>query len=566
MLTRLLIKNVALIDHAEIEFSKGLNVLSGETGSGKSVVLECINFVLGAKADKSFIREGATDCFVQAEFDVSSNQMIKSIMLENDFDQEGVLIISRKISTEGKNSVKINGNTATVGMLKNFTVNLIDVHGQSEHFSLLKNSNQLNLLDDLSGEKIVLVKSNLKEKIVDYKSVISSLNELGGDDSARLLRLDILDYQIKEIKDANLVDGEEDELVDLKKKLSNQEKIKNALYSVKNISSGDLNFFSTLSDCKKQMSSISTYSEDYENLYKRIADLSVELSDLSDTASYLIDGLLESSVDLDYVENRLELIKNLKRKYGNGYLEIMQFLTSAEEEKFKLENYNQLAKDLLNKKDVLEKEIYSLYGDLRNIRQETAKKFSISVKDELLELGMKDADFTVGFGVVPSIENTRFTSVDGYDNVDFMFSANLGETVKPLSNVISGGEMSRFMLAIKTQSSKTNKIPTFLFDEIDSGISGMTAKTVSYKFAKISKNTQIIAITHLPQISAMADTNLRIFKETKDGRTFTVVNKLALEGKINEVARLVGGDENNQTSLKLAKELIEDADDYKSKI
>ena len=565
MLSKLLIKNVALIERAEIEFSSGLNVLSGETGSGKSVILECINFVLGAKADKSFIRDGETECFVQAEFDVSDNQIIKDLLIDNDFDEEDVLIVSRKISLEGKNSIKLNGNTVTLGMLKSFTSNLIDVHGQSEHFSLLKNSNQLDLIDDLSGSSLQDLKIKAKEKIKEYKSVISSLEELGGDDSQRLLRIDILDFQIKEIKSANLVDGEEDELVELKKKLLNEEKIKTALYAVKYISDSE-SFSAQLFDAKKQLSGISAYSSEYDELYQRICDLTVEISDVSDTAQNLIDGFLETNIDINYVENRLEIIKNLKRKYGDGYAQIMDFLSSAEEEKYRLENYNQLAKDLLVKKESLEKDIYALYGKMRTIRQETSKKFSKSVKEELFELGMKGASFDVEFNETPDINQTKFLSSNGYDNVEFTFSANVGETLKPLSSVISGGEMSRFMLAIKTESSKTNKIPTFLFDEIDSGISGETAKIVSYKFAKIAKNTQILAITHLPQISAMADLYLRIHKETVSNRTYTVINKLSDDGKVNEVARLVGGGENNETSIKLAKELISLAEIYKKSL
>lgn len=566
MLNKLIIKNVALIDYAEIDFTFGLNVLSGETGSGKSVILECINFVLGAKADKSFIRDGENDCLVQAEFDVSNNKVIKNLLEDNDFEVEDVILISRKITKDGKNTVKINGNTVTVGMLKAFTSNLIDVHGQSEHFSLLKNSNQLSLIDEICGEDCYKIKEEIKKEINEYKTILSNLDELGGDESQRAIRVDILDYQIKEITSVNLKDGEEEELLDLKSKINNLEKIKNALYAVKSISSGDLNFFSLLADAKKQISNISDISEDYLKLSNRISDISVELSDLSDTADNLIDGLFDMDVDSNYVESRLEQIKNLKRKYGNSFEEINLFLSNALEEKNKLENFNTLANDLLNKKSKFEKEIYKLYNKLSNIRKEKSLIFSNAVKNELFELGMKGADFTVSFKDLPSIEDSKFVSINGIDELEFLFSANVGESLKPLSNVISGGEMSRFMLAVKTQSSKANFVQTFIFDEIDSGISGNTAKIVAYKFAKIAKNTQILAISHLPQISAMADTNFLICKKELDGRTVTRVEPLSSEDKILEVSRLVGGDFNSENSILLAKELVENADAYKNNI
>ncbi len=566
MLNKLIIKNIALIEYAEIDFTLGLNVLSGETGSGKSVILECLNFVLGAKVDKSFIRDGENNCFVQAEFDVSNNQNIIQLLTDNDFDIEDVLIVSRKITRDGKNSVKINGNTVTVGMLKNFTSSLIDVHGQSEHFSLLKNSNQLSLIDEIAGENCQEIKESLKKIVSSYKSILLELEQLGGDESQRAIRVDILDYQIKEITSVNLKDGEEEELLDFKSKINNLEKIKNALYTVKSITSGDLNFFSLLADAKKQISNISDISEDYLNLYNRISDVSVELSDLSDTADNLIDGLFDIDVDPNYVETRLEQIKNLKRKYGNSFEEINLFLSNAIEEKNKLENFNTLANDLLNKKSNFEKEIYKLYNKLSNIRREKSVIFANEVKNELSDLGMKGANFLVAFKDLPSIENSKFISNNGIDEIEFLFSANVGETLKPLSSVISGGEMSRFMLAIKTQSSKTNAIPTFIFDEIDSGISGNTAKIVAYKFAMIAKNTQILAISHLPQISAMADTNFLISKEEIDGRTVTKVEKLSENDKILEVSRLIGGDSNSENSILLAKELVEKTTIYKNNI
>ena len=566
MLQKLCIKNVALIESVEINFTQGLNVLSGETGAGKSVIIESLNFVLGAKADKTIIRSGSDECFVRAEFDVQANNSIIALYNEFDFEVEDVLIITRKFTIDGKNSIKINGNTATVGMLKKFTSILVDVHGQSEHFNLLKNSNQLDLLDKLGGEPVQALKTTIKTEYEQYKQTIKELNDLGGDESARLVRLDILNYQINEIEKADLKENEEEELLSSKQKIQFQEKITNALNAVKSSIDDEGGVSDILSNASRMLSGVSNLDDEYLKLYDRLESVFSELDDISNSATNFLDGLDVLELNPYEVEARLDLIKGLKAKYGNSILEINDFCLRAIEERNKLENCNEIVDKLSEIKLSKENALYALYKKLSVLRKATADEFKKNVIGELVELGMPKATFDVGFSELSEIEECSFSSFNGIDKIEFLFSANLGEPLKPLSLVISGGEMSRFMLAIKTQTSKHNDISTFIFDEIDAGISGNVAKIVAQKFAKIACATQIIAISHLPQISAMADNNLFIQKFETGEKTITTVKTLNATEKIEEVVRLIGGGSDSESAINHATELIQKAKQFKNSL
>ena len=566
MLTKLLIKNIALIDNAEINFDKGLNVLSGETGSGKSVIIEALNFVLGAKADKTLIRSGENECFVSAVFNVENNKQIQAIFEEFDFEIEDELIISRKFNVDGKTNIKINGNSVTVSMLRKFTALLVDVHGQSEHFYLLKKSNQLDLIDAFCEQEGFELKAKVIDKYKQLKINQKEIDSLGGDENARLVRLDILNYQINEITKADLHEGEEEELLELRKKLANHEKISYALNSVKASITDEGGANDILSNALKILSNVSNLDENYSVLYEKLSNLLTDLDEVADNSSDYLDQLDSFDFDPNYVEERLDLIKSLKRKYGDSIEKIKEFLDNALLEKEKLENFNQTNKKLIENDIKLKKELHSLYTELSDLRRSKSKIFSKNVLAELKDLGMEKSLFEIQFNDKPLINDCSFNSPNGFDDVEFTFSANLGEPLKPLSAIISGGEASRFMLAIKTQTSKINSVSTFVFDEIDAGISGRVAKIVAEKFAKIAKNTQIIAITHLPQISAMADNNLLINKIEIDGKTKTQVKKLTSDKKILEIIRLVGGEISSDAAKNHAIELILEANSYKSKI
>lgn len=566
MLQKLVIKNIALIDNAEINFTEGLNVLSGETGSGKSVILESLNFVLGAKADKNLIRSGQSECFVKAEFDVANNTLISDVYNELDIDGEETLIISRKFNVDGKSSIKVNGNTVTVAMLKKFTDLLVDVHGQSEHYHLLKTSNQLDLIDRFGGEEIYSVKSQLKCLFSEYKSIIDQLEDLGGDENRVLLRLDVLNYQINEIESADLKNGEEDELLIQKEKLLNQAKISDVMSITSSTINDEGGVLDRLNYILKSLSTITNYSDDYSNLYDRLYNALTEIDDVASQSKNELDSLDFNDFNIDAIEERLESIKKLKKKYGDSITIIEKFLNDAKLERDKLENFNQTSEVLNKQKQQLEEKIYSNYVKLSSLRKNSAKQFSSSVLLELSELGMNKADFYVDFTDIPCIDDCLFESPNGVDKIEFMFSANIGQPVKPLSFVISGGEMSRFMLAVKVQTSKLNNISTYVFDEIDAGISGKTANVVSEKFAKISRDIQVIAITHLPQISAMADNNLLICKTEFNNLVTTNVLTLDNDKKVEEIVRLVGGNIDSISAVNHAKEIIAKAKIFKDSL
>ena len=566
MLQSLTIKNIALIDFAQINFTDGLNVLSGETGAGKSVIIESLNFVLGAKADKFLIRSGENECLVKAEFVVEGNEKVKAVCDDLDVPFDYTLVISRKFNIDGKTSIKVNGETVTVSMLKKLTSLLVDVHGQSEHYNLLKTSNQLSLIDTFGGQDVLLIKSELAELFNDYKKILLELESFGGNESERLLRLDVINYQINEIVSADIKENEEQELRELKLKISNQEKIINALNTVKNALSGDGLVLDILSNANRVYASIASLNEKYEMLGSRLNSSISELDDVAEEVNSFIDDCDDCELNIDFIEERLDLIKNIYRKYGGDYVSVLNYLNQIKEEKGKLENFNELTKSLQEKKSLSEGLIYNKYLVLSKKRREVSKIFCENILRELKDLRMENAQFDIVFNELKDIGECEFSSSNGFDKIEFMFSANLGEPLKPLSMVISGGEMSRFMLSIKSQTAKYDNVLSLLFDEIDVGISGLVAKVVAEKFAKIAKSTQVIAISHLPQISAMADNNLLIEKIENQNKAVTVVTSLDNEQKIAEVLRLIGGNDKSQTGKAHAVDLIESAKKYKDSI
>ena len=567
MLKNIQIKNVALIEEASIEFEKGLNVLSGETGSGKSVILDSLNFVLGAKADKSMIRNGSDFCMVKAEFDVKNNPFIKSELDALDIDCDDDLIVSRKFSLSGAGSIRINGEPVTLTGLKNVTGHLVDVHGQSEHFYLLKEANQLALIDAYGGEKIAKAKEELSKEISALKNVLSELNKLGGDDGQRALRLDILKYQVNEIKGSDVKEYEYEDLIALKAKLSNQEKISEALNETKQALSGEGAATDGVSYARNAISRISNLDKSYADILTRLENAYAEIEDISETVSGFMDDFDFSEADLDRTEERISLIKNLFKKYGGSYNELIAFESNAEKEIEKLENFDKLAEELLVKKTELSAKVYSLYIKLSSLRKDFAKDFSEKVACEIRELNMKNAVFDVKFNELPDFNKEKDDikiSENGLDEISFMFSANLGEPLKSLSKIISGGEMSRFMLAIKSRTAKYSEISTLVFDEIDAGISGETAKVVGEKFVKLSEDVQLIAVSHLPQIVALGDNNLLIKKIETDGKTVSVIEKINGEKLVAEIVRLIGGTSESPSAIAHAKELIKNADRLKA--
>lgn len=565
MLKTLQIKNVALIGEATIDFEKGLNVLSGETGSGKSVIIDSINFALGAKADKTMIRHGENECAVTAVFDISESSGAKQVLTDFGVEDSDEMIVTRKLSQDSKSSLRVNGIPFTLGMLKSVTSLLVDVHGQSEHYSLLKESEQLAVLDKFADKKLADLKAKCAELCSELKENLKKAEEFGGSESERAIKADILKFQIEEIENADIREGEEEELLVQKKKIQSAEKLAEAFSAVQNCLSGENFAIDNVNSAIRGISPVTGLDEEYQNIFDRLKAVAEELSDISATAEDSLSGLEFDDETADRIEDRLDKIKTLKRKYGQTEKDITDFAAKAREEYDKIINFDAEYLKLMQEKKRIISEISEVYNKISEERKRTAKKLIEKITAELRELGMKDAAFDVSFAPLETDENSSF-GANGGDRIEFLFSANLGEPVKPMSKIISGGEMSRFMLSLKTVISSYHEISTYIFDEIDAGISGRTAETVAEKFAKISKNIQVIAISHLPQIVAFSDCSFKIAKYTDKDKTYTGIAKLSECEKIEELVRLIGGDMNSESAVTHAEEMVKKAFAYKNKI
>ncbi len=565
MLSKITIKNVALIESAELEFGGGLNVLSGETGAGKSVILDSINFVLGAKADRSMIRYGESECFVKAEFNVPETSKAVQTLRDMDVETDGEIIISRRFSETGKNSIKVNGNTVTAAMLRKVTDFLVDVHGQSEHFFLLKETNQMKMLDSVVGQSLTDKKVALLDLLSEKKSIKQQMELLGGDEQERGRRLDILRFQIDEIESVALQEGEEEELLAKRVKINNLEKIITAVRDAAHAIHGENGATDALRCASRSISAISRLDDEYETLRERAENLAFEAEDLSASLSDVVDGLYFDENEANEVEARLDAIRALKRKYGADVAAINAYLEKISAEYELLSDCEGKFAELIDELNALNNRIYKACRGITALRKESSIAFCKRVTDELKTLNIFGAQFAVEFDEY-TLDDVDKANQNGLDSLRFLFSANTGEPMKELSKIISGGEMSRFMLAVKTQLSGLNEICTYVFDEIDAGISGKTAKVVGEKLARIAKGTQILAVSHLAQIAAMSDDEFLIDKQEIGGKTLTKVYALDTEGKVKEIARLLGGEEGDEYAFSHAKELIKQANEYKTTI
>ena len=565
MLQRLSIKNVALIDSADISFSDGLNVLSGETGAGKSVILDSVNFVLGAKADRSMIRYGETECMVKAEFSVSEDSLALAELREMDIESDGEIVISRRFSDSGKNAIKINGNTVTATMLRRVTDFLVDVHGQSEHFYLLSESNQLKTLDEVVGNGLTELKESLLKLLQERKDVDERISMLGGSVAERGRRLDILRYEIDEIEAVGLKDGEEEELLAKRNKINHLEKIISVIKEATGAMSGEGGVYDGIGVAKRAVGSIARLDDSYAALAERLESLLAEADDIAETLSDMGSELYFDERESEETESRLDSIRSLKRKYGGSFAEINEYLQKSKEEFELLSDCEGQYEILTTKRKKVLKEIYQLCLRMTELRKKKGLEFCKRVTEELKTLNIQSAAFDIEFKEYTE-EDAERANGNGLDSVCFLFSANAGEPLKPLGKIISGGEMSRFMLALKTQLKGVNGICTYIFDEIDAGISGKTAKVVGEKFARIAQNTQIIAVSHLAQIASMSDLSLLIEKKEENGKTHTQVKTLSETEKTLEIVRLLGGENEDGIAKRHAEEMIKQANEYKNAI
>ena len=568
MIRSLSINNIALIDSLEINFHHGLTVLSGETGSGKSIIIDSLSFVLGERADKSLIKHGEDSAEVTALFEIVDGNVTDKLVEYGYEAEDGQLLLSRKMSVGGKNEIRIQGKPSTLAILRDIAKELVDIFGQGEHLALLDEKKQLSVLDSFC--QFGAIPQKLAELKARIREIDKQIAELGGSDEDRERTLDFLRYQVKEISEAALNVEEEAELTAQRKRMMNAEKITSAMSCVTESISGDGGATNALSQARDALRGIIANEPTAEELDKRLTAVLYEVSDISDCAEQVLGGMDFSESEADKMEERLDLIKSLKRKYGGSVEAVLAFCEQATAKIDKIVNASELSEQLTETRRSIVDEMYRLCEQKSAERQKTAKTLAKEIMKGLADLDMKNTQFVVEFADKPTKETyAKSPSTNGYDNVRFLMSANAGEPLKPLAKVISGGEMSRFMLAVKNVTARAEQIPTMVFDEIDTGISGNTAQTVADKLASVSsyKNGgyQCIVITHLPQIVAMADNSLVISKTVTGGKTHTVVTEVNDDDKFAaEVARLMGGI--GQHNLLAAKALIQWCKEYKSKL
>ncbi len=560
MIRSIAIENIALIDHVEIELTEGLNILSGETGGGKSIIIDSINFVLGERADRSLIRHGKDRASVEVVFETVAGSMAEKYLESIGFEVDGTVIVTRTMTENGKSECRINRKICNLQTLRELVGLLVDLHAQHEHQSLMNQSTHIHILDGYAGlEDDLKTYEEVYRNLKDTKAQIDRFSSL----EERERKLDILNFQINEINNANLKEGEEENLLALRTKLNNYERIASATSGAVNILDGDSDSgVIRVAQAINYLTNIAQYDDSLNDLIARLDSVKIELADIAET---LKDGLDVSEYDfssLEKVEKRIQEIRSLKRKYGNGIQEILAFLNNCIEEKTTLENAEiELEKLEKQYKKTLEK-LVDLAEKLHDKRAKASKTFEKRIVSNLIDLGMVNSKFEVNITKTTDVES--YTKI-GCDTVEFLISANLGEPLKPLSKIASGGELSRFMLGLKNIIADIDGIDTLIFDEIDTGISGNIAKVVGEKLYSIGSKRQVIAVTHLAQIASMADTHFLIEKSSDSEKTTTSVTKLAEDEALVELIRLTGGDVNSNVSKEHAKELSTWAKNIKSK-
>lgn len=552
MLISLHVKNLALIKETEVTFKEGLNILSGETGAGKSIIIGSINLALGARADKEMIRTGAEYALVELVFQITDKELLDDIRsLDVAVEEDGVIIIQRKIQPT-RSICKICGETATTKQLKELSELLIDIHGQHEHQSLLYKKNHLSILDSFAGDELLTVKGSLKKVYRAYKEYQEELSSLSADEGAMAKELSLAEFEYQEIEDAGLVPGEDEELEAAYRRMANSRQIVAAAskaYQLTGSGEGEA-AADVVGRAVRELHAIEEYDEKAAELALELTNIDNLLSDFNrNIAEYLSDMEFDDEVFAE-TEERLNMLNHLKLKYGGTIEKVLSYQKTVEAKIDRLRHADAYKLELQKKLDSTVQGLEKLCKKASAIRVKEAKKLSADMVKALTDLNFLEVQFEI------QVRQKAEYSSGGFDDVEFMISTNPGEPLKSLGSVASGGELSRIMLAIKTVLASRDRIPTMIFDEIDTGISGKTAWKVSEKLAALSSGHQIICITHLPQIAAMADHHYRIAKQAVDKATVTGITELTESESVEELARLLGGEELTDAVRENAKELL----------
>lgn len=555
MLTSLKIENIAVIEKAEILFSGGLNILTGETGAGKSIVIDAINAVLGERTSRDIIRSGADKAKVTAYFEnVSETVTEKLSEYDIEYEDDGSLLISRVITSDGRNNCKINGHTVTVSMLKNIGRDLITICGQHDSQYLLSKDSHMSFIDSLAdcGEFL----DSYLETFNKIKAVRRQIKKLLSNDADKERRMEFLKFQIDELSNAKIVPGEKKSLDEQKKKHQNREKILSSLSLCDAILNGrdDMSGITAeVYDLAESLGELSRFDSKFYSLYEAVNEFKYTLDDCSAEINASLSDFNEGNFDINAVEERLDILYRLSKKYGETEEEMLAYLDSISEEYESIAMSDELIDKLQCEYDELSEELFKRGCYLSDCRKQTAVSFEGEVTDSLRYLDMPGAVFSVDFKDAPATQT-------GIDDAEFLFSANIGQEPKPLAKIASGGELSRVMLAIRCVLSDSDKIQSLIFDEIDTGVSGRAAHKIARKLHELSRTKQVLCVTHLAQIAACADNHLYIEKTTEGGATYTKVTALDYSERVREIARIMGGDIVTQSTLDSAKELIDFAD------
>jgi DNA repair protein RecN (Recombination protein N) len=554
MLSDLQVKNFALINKVNINFKQGLNILSGETGAGKSIIIGALDLLLGARANTDVIRSGKKAAYISAFFQPDELQIINDILTEAGIEkEESGILIAREIRTNGRNRTLINGQLATLKIVKKISRYLIDIHGQHEHQLLLDQSSHLMILDAFIGQEISPLKSEISSLYQELSEVRKELSEIEIDDSQRARELDIINFQIEEIEEAALKEGEYKELREEYETLSHGKEIYKVVSELLTALSGDeyseKGIMDRLAVLKNKFVEIEDYNQQLKELNKKFADIYFGMEEFIFDISDFESSFAYDEEKISMISDRLDLINTLLRKYGEDIETVLSYLEELYQKRDKLENVEEKIISLTKKENNLKTKLLNLAGQLSKQRQKHADNLEIKLKQELKDLAMEDVRFKVDF-------KEKEISVDGTDQIEFLISPNIGEDLKSLSKIASGGELSRIMLSLKTITAALDQVDTLVFDEVDSGVGGKTAAKMASKLCQISNDRQIICITHLPQLASAANHHFLIKKEKGENRTFTKIHALDKTERIKEIARMIGGTKMTDKTLAHAEEML----------
>ena len=548
MLSLLHIENIAVIEQSDISFDQGFNVLTGETGAGKSIVIDAISAILGERAYRDMIRTGANKASVRAVFtDVPQLSWFE----ENGVEYDPETVIQREIYLDGKNVCRVNGSLVSVTILRKLGIQLINIHGQHDSASLLDETNHLSFLDAFGHNEAL--RADYADKYNAVAALRHEIQRMTMDESEKLRRMETLRYQIEEISKAELEAGEDEALEERRKLLQNAEKLSDGINAaVECLYGGDETdgAATLLAQAERELARLSRYTDVFSQLHDQVADLMYQVQDVAEQARDARDDLSYSADELEQIESRLDVIHRLRRKYGVTCADILEYLEQAKAELDEIEFADDNLERLKGKLKKAEKAAWDAAFTLRENRKVTALGLSERILTELAQLDMPRVQFSCEF-------EEKELSADGADNVVFYMSANAGEALKSMSKVASGGELARIMLAMKNVLAEQDQVNTLIFDEVDTGVSGRAAQKVAEKLRSVAVHKQVLCVTHLPQLAALANTHLLIAKSERDGRTYTTVTPLDLEGRKRELARIIGGANITETTLKSAEEMLQ---------